>query len=59
MRSQEEFVMRLVRENANTEYGKKHGFKAIHSMDDYRRQVPLTSYSDYSEYIERVANGHP
>lgn len=58
MRSQEEFVMRLVRENANTEYGKKHGFKAIHSMDDYRRQVPLTSYSDYSEYIERVANGH-
>jgi hypothetical protein len=57
MRSQEDFVMRLVRENASTEYGKKNGFKAIHNMDDYRRLVPLTTYSDYSEYIEHIANG--
>ena len=57
MRSQEDFVMRLVRENAQTEYGRKNGFKDIRNIDDYRRLVPLTSYSDYSEYIERLANG--
>ena len=29
MRSQEEFLMRLVRENAKTEYGRKNNFKGI------------------------------
>ena len=57
MRSQEEFLMRLVRENANTEYGRKNNFKDIRNMDDFRRFVPLTTYDDYTPYIERLANG--
>ena len=57
MRSQEEFLMRLVRENAKTEYGRKNNFKNIRNMDDFRRYVPLTSYDDYTSYIERLANG--
>jgi len=57
MRSQEEFVMRLVRENARTEYGRKNGFKYIRNMDDFRQQIPLTTYDDYAEYVERMANG--
>ena len=57
MRSQEEFLMRLVRENAKTEYGRKNNFKGIRNMDDFRRCVPLTTYDDYTPYIERLANG--
>ena len=57
MRSQEEFLMRLLRENAKTEYGRKNNFKSIRNMDDFRRYVPLTSYDDYTSYIERLANG--
>ena len=57
MRSQEEFLMRLVRENTKTEYGRKNNFKSIRNMDDFRRDVPLTSYEDYIPYIERLANG--
>ncbi len=57
MRSQEEFLMRLVRENAQTEYGHQHGFSAIRSLDDFRRSVPLTTYDDYLPYIERIADG--
>ena len=57
MRSQEEFVMRLVRENAKTVFGQEHDFKDIHSLDDFRNQMPLTTYGDYIPYIDRIANG--
>ena len=57
MRSQEDFLMRLLRENARTEYGSKHGFRNIHSMDEFRRYIPLTDYDDYTSYFERIAEG--
>lgn len=57
MRSQEDFVMRLMRENAKTAFGLEHNFKDIHSIDDFRSQMPLTTYGDYIPYIERIANG--
>lgn len=57
MRSQEEFVMRMIRENARTEYGRANNFKAIRSMEDFRKLLPLTTYEDYAAPIERIANG--
>lgn len=57
MHSQEEFVMRMMRENAQTEYGQLHNFKNIHTLDDFKQYVPLAEYEDYSSYIERIANG--
>ncbi len=57
MRSQDEFVMRLIRENANTAYGLKMNFNSIHGLNDFRRFVPVSSYEDYAPYIERIANG--
>lgn len=57
MRSQEDFVMRLLRENAGTEYGRKYNFKDVHSLDEFRRYIPLTSYGDYISYFERITNG--
>ena len=49
--------MRLVRENAKTEYGRNNGFKNIRNISDFKRCLPLTTYSDYTPYIERIANG--
>ena len=57
MRSQEEFLMRLVRENANTDFGREHGFRNILTLNAFRRFMPLTSYEDYIPYIERIVNG--
>ena len=57
MRSQEEFLMRLMRENARTEYGRKNGFKNIRNISDFKRCLPLTTYGDYTAYVERIANG--
>lgn len=57
MRSQEDLVMRMMRENAKTDFGRKYGFENIRNLDDFRRYVPLTTYDEYSDYIERIANG--
>lgn len=50
-------LMSIVRDNQNTEYGKKHHFDQIHSVEDYKRLVPLSGYDDYAPYIERMVNG--
>lgn len=57
MRSQEEFVIRLIRENAKTAYGMEKGFSSITSLQAFRERIPLTSYEDYAPYIKRVAEG--
>lgn len=57
MRSQEEFVMRLIRENARTTFGQKNGFNTIDSLQEFRKHIPLSSYEDYFHDIERIAKG--
>ena len=44
MRSQEEFVMRMMRENSQTEFGRVHNFKNIRTLDDFKRYIPLTGH---------------
>ena len=50
-----ELLLRIVEKNSGTEYGKRYGFSGIRDVDAYRRQVPLTVYSDYEPYIERIS----
>lgn len=50
----EETLMRLIRLNEDTEYGRKYGFRAIRSCADYAARVPLSAYEDYEPYIERM-----
>ena len=49
-----ETLMQLVRDNEDTEYGKKYGFREICSYTDYAARVPLSGYEDYEPYIERM-----
>lgn len=57
MRSQEEFVLRLMRENATTDYGHAHSFEFVHKLDDFKRYIPLTTYENYIPYMDRIAHG--
>ena len=58
MASNEKLLMQLIRDNENTEYGKKYGFSDIHSIKDFQEKVPYSTYDDYAPYIERmVKNG--
>lgn len=55
MKTQEELLMRILKDNKDTEYGKKYGFEKIHSIEEFRSSLPLTKYDDYSEYIKRMS----
>ena len=50
----QETLMRLIRTNENTEYGRRFGFREIRSYADFAARVPLTEYEDYEPYIERM-----
>ncbi|MCR5088494.1 MAG: GH3 auxin-responsive promoter family protein [Oscillospiraceae bacterium] len=51
-----EFLMKTVRDNRDTEYGKRYHFDRIHSIEDYKRLVPFSCYDDYAPYIERMVD---
>ncbi len=52
--TQERVLLRIVRRNAASEWGQRYHFEQIRSVADYQRTVPLTTYADYHEAIERV-----
>ena len=47
-------LLRILSRSANTEIGKRWNFASIQSVDDFRRNVPLTDYEIYSPYIQRM-----
>ena len=44
----------ILRTNENTEFGMKNDFKKIKSIEDFQKNIPLSDYSDYEEYIEKL-----
>lgn len=54
---QEILLKQLMKKNKSTEYGRKHSFKDVNSVEDYQKLVPLTHYEDYTEYVQRMING--
>ena len=54
---QETLLMQIIATNASSEWGKKHQFDKIKNIEDYRRQVPITTWGDVSPYIDRMVEG--
>ena len=50
-------LMQIVRDNENTEYGKKYNFKKIKSYADYKKNVPVVVYDDIGELVNRMKDG--
>ena len=51
-KSQEETLMNYIKENKDTEFGKKYNFAEIKNIKDYQNNVPITTYDFYEEYIK-------
>ena len=51
----EKQLLDFVHKNKNTVYGQKYGFDHIHTIQDYQDQVPFTTYDDYRDYVNRIA----
>jgi len=48
---------KILQDNSDTAYGCLYKFEGIQNSLNYKRIVPLTSYSDYENYIEEIAEG--
>lgn len=54
---QEEFLIDLIEKNQDTVYGNKYNFASIKSIQEFQKNLPLTQYSDYKEYIDLSMKG--
>ncbi|XP_014673029.1 PREDICTED: uncharacterized protein LOC106813410 [Priapulus caudatus] len=55
--AQEKFLLDRLAKQAGTEYGKRYNFSEIRTREDYVRVHPLTDFSHYKDYVDRVAKG--
>jgi hypothetical protein len=57
LKAQEKTLLKYLRRNKDTEYGRKYNFSAIRSVDDYRRSVPINTYEAIRPYVDKIASG--
>ena len=50
-------LFRILEVNKNSEYGRRYHFDEIKTIEDFRRMVPVSEFSDYEEYIVRMVDG--
>lgn len=43
--------------NRDTAFGKEHGFTAVRSPEDYRKAVPVRTWTDFEPYVSRMTGG--
>lgn len=55
---QEKLLFKYIKENKDTIFGIKYNFKDIKTLKDFQKNVPITTYEDYEEYIEKIFDGH-
>ena len=56
-KTQEELILKILDDNKETEYGRKYDFASIKSIEEYRTRVPLTTFQDYTTYVEKMMDG--
>lgn len=54
----EKLLFEILKTNKTSEYGRKYNFEGIKSVEEFRRTVPLTTFSDYEDYVVRMIDGH-
>jgi len=55
--AQLEKLMEIISANAETVYGKEHGFASIKTAADFQNAVPINEYDTLQPYITRVSEG--
>jgi hypothetical protein len=54
---QEKILFRLLEDAKNTEWGKKYGYSQIRSYEQFRKNVPISTYEDIYPYIHKMIQG--
>ena len=53
-RINKKLLFKILKTNKDTEYGRKYHFSEIKTVEDFRRLVPVTTYTDYEPYVKRM-----
>ena len=54
---QRRWLFDRLRRCRDTKFGRDHGFAAVQTLEDFRRQVPVARYDRFKPYIDAVARG--
>ena len=57
--SQTRKLREILERNAGTEYGKEFGFGSLRSLAEYAKAVPVVTYENIAERVQRMARGEP
>jgi len=57
METQRRLLQHIVDSNADTAFGKAHGFSDIRSIGAFKQHVPIQGYADHEPYIQRMLDG--
>ena len=57
MEVQSDVLFTILNDNKDTEYGKKYGFADIHSIEEYQERVPVSPWSHFDPYVDRMLLG--
>jgi len=60
MALQHALLARIVKENRDTTFGRRHGFSQIRDYDDFRRLLPVSDYEMLRPYVDaEIQSGEP
>jgi hypothetical protein len=54
---QHEALLKKIRRNQDSDFGRDHGFASIRSAADFRARVPVRGYEEHRPYIDKVLRG--
>lgn len=54
MKYNEALFHEIIETNKDTEFGREYGFSDIHTVEDYQKSVPVSTYDDYADAILRM-----
>jgi hypothetical protein len=57
--AQDRLLREILRTNADTEYGRRHGFSGVSTFGEFQERVPISTYEDLEPYINRAMLGQP
>jgi hypothetical protein len=50
-------LLSLLQHNRDTDFGRRHGFASLRTVEDYQRALPVSTYEPFQPYMERIARG--
>jgi hypothetical protein len=57
--AQQRLLRQILGANADTEFGRRHGFDSITAFREFQERVPISSYEDLEPYITAAMQGQP